>query len=234
MLGYQEKRYKLEKLFRKMLREQQIIPHEDWEGVVDFITDKVEISGEKVKSVYIRCQSVINSENQNQCPNKALLGSLLCKEHGGLRNKSLTIKETNKKEAHLKVYSIAQERSFKKELAEIDAMPEEVLTEVNNEVKLGMATILKYLKSHSEEEILRDNKNFFKMIETVVKAKETNYNIKHGAKFSFSKEQVQYVFQRMVTAAMEVVKNTDELQELARRYQAIAEDISMNGFKVIK
>ena len=182
----------------------------------------------------IRCQSAISSENPNQCPNPCVRGSIFCRSHGGDLTKAVARQTKTEIKKNAGIYSQEQIKAFRAELNEIESHPEEILTDVANEVKLMSAVLIKYMKDNDEDYLMKHTSELTKLIEKVVEVKEKNYNIKHGSKFSFTLEQVQFLFQRIVSATMEVVKNSDELAELAKRYQIIADDISANGFRVIK
>jgi hypothetical protein len=182
----------------------------------------------------IRCQSQVSPDNKQQCPNPCVRGSIYCRSHGGDLTKAIVRQTKSDIKKDVGIYSQAKLKVFREELNEIEEFPEEILSDVTNEVKLTSAILIKYMKTHDEEYLMKNMCEFTKLIEKVVEVKEKNYNIKHGSKFSFTLEQVQFLFQRIISATMEIVKNSDELAELAKRYQIIADDISVNGFRVIK
>lgn len=229
----EERKEMLQKIYNKLLRLNPITTGEGWEPFTWDIKN-----GNKY--LRIRCQAPVKvngSDKETQCRDTAVKNCLFCINHGGVSS-SVVARETKKdKENYLRMYSNRQNKVFTKQLAEIDSIPEEVLADVNNEVRLSMAALLHYMQNTTEEKIMQDTESresFFNLIEKVVKMKEKNHNIKHAGKFSFSAEQVQFLFQKMIVAVMEIVKNTDELTELSKRFKTIADDVHMNGFKVLK
>lgn len=180
-------------------------------------------------AVNIRCQAKLKSGSQ--CAKIALRGMLLCSTHGG---KGLVKREEIKKmKRDLGIYSGSDIKSLQKELREVKDLTEEQLQDSTDELKLGIALLRKYLRETEDIKIAKNPGQLMWLIGEIARLKKEHYEVKHSKDVSFTKDQVEFLFNQFYLILIDEIKDVDLLKTIADRLTEIGKQIGRNGFKVV-
>ena len=193
--------------------------------------------GWKIVKVYdsgrvrMRCQARVDDGNGNavQCNHPALKNDINCRFHGGRKkrihkNMEIAIKR------ELGLYEVPG-AALQKELKEVEELDQAKLESIDDELKLGLALLRKYLTHTSDEKIGKDPGKLMWLMKNLVDMKKLHYDMKHAKDVSFTREQVEFLFTRFRMVIIEVVKDSDVLNKISERIKLIGFDLKEFGWK---
>lgn len=183
-------------------------------------------------TISIRCQcKVINKKPYQQCLKKAIAGRLFCTTHGGLALvKSEKTKEIKK---DLGIYTGEDIKSLRTELSEIENISEEQLQDTTDELKLGIALLRKYLKNTDDDKIAKGPGQLMWLIGEIARLKKEHYEIKHSKNVSWTKEQVQFLFNQFYLILIKQISDHNLLKSISEEIDRVGKQIGQTGFKVL-
>jgi hypothetical protein len=179
--------------------------------------------------VYIRCQAQIKGTDK-QCRGRAKSGTLACMAHGaryGLRDS----KKRDELKTSLGIYQGKGMKALQKDLEEVDRLTPEELQDTTPEVKLAVALLRNLLSSKTDEEIAKNPGQLTWVIGEISRLKKEHYEMKHDTKFSFTRDQVQFLFVQMQLAIMSIIKDPEILEALSNRMREVGKMIEQDGYK---
>lgn len=193
----------------------------DWEKFITMSDGKT----------YIRCQAAEHGTvNAKQCTGIAINGKMICRRHGGH-----AYKQAIELRSKLKQYGLYEGGSIsvlKKEMEELQEMPRESMFHLNDEVKLLVGVVRKYLANTTDEQIAKRPYTLVYLLQNVLAMKEANHNITHSPKVVFTREQVEYLFMKVRLAIMSVLKDQTQMEQMQIELQKIAIELKAEGWKM--